>query len=126
MMKKGTETIIGARRDNSFGPIAMFGMGGIYVEIMKDVSFRALPLGKNEVMKMITDIKSYPLLLGVRGEEKKDIDGIADTILKIGAILNRCDSISDIEINPLVAYDYDEGVKAIDVRILLSKEREAN
>ncbi len=126
MISRGTETIIGARQDNAFGPICMFGMGGIYVEVMKDVSFRSLPLGRGEVMKMIADIKSYPLLLGVRGEEKKDIRGIADALLNVGAILQQCPDISDIEINPLVVYDHDEGVKAVDVRILLSKEMEAN
>jgi len=124
MVKKGTETIIGARRDHAFGPISMFGMGGVYVEVMKDVSFRALPLTRGEVMKMIASIKSYPLLLGVRGEEKRDIEGIADVIIKVGAVLQCCDDISDIEVNPLVAYEKDVGVKALDVRILLSNADE--
>ena len=118
MVHGGTELIVGARIDPSFGPIVMCGLGGIYVEVMKDVSFRALPLSLREAITMIKEIRSYPLLLGVRGEKRKDIDGLVETILKVGEILQRCRSISDIEINPLVV-DV-EGVKAVDVRILLS------
>ena len=121
MVEKGTETIIGGRIDGSFGPVIMFGLGGIYVEVMKDVSFRALPLSRGEAMSMIKQIRSYPLLLGVRGEEQRDINGIVDVILKVGAIVRKCTDISDIEVNPLVAYERGDGVKAVDVRILLKK-----
>jgi acetate---CoA ligase (ADP-forming) len=121
MVKPGTETIIGARRDKTFGPIIMFGLGGIYVEVMKDVAFRALPVNQKEIMSMIKEIRGYPLLLGVRGEEKKDIDQVVETILKVGAILQKCQRISDIEINPLVVYAHGQGVKAVDVRILITK-----
>jgi len=96
----------------------MVGLGGIYVEVMKDVSFRGLPLNREEVINMIKEIKSYPILLGVRGEKKKDIDTLVETIIKVGTILTRCRGISDIEINPLVVYE--KGVKGLDVRILLS------
>jgi len=119
MAMPGTELIIGARRDKVFGPIVMFGLGGIYVEVMKDISFRAFPLNRNEVINMIKEIRSYPLLLGVRGEKKKDINGIVDTIIKLGTIIQKCKTISDIEINPLVAYEQGKGVKALDVRIIL-------
>lgn len=120
MVQAGAETIIGARRDQTFGPIVAFGLGGIYVEVMKDVSFRALPIDRKEAIAMIKQIKSYPLLLGVRGEPQKDIERVVDTILKLGAILERCESISDIEINPLMVYEQGKGVKAVDVRILLT------
>ena len=122
MVKKGTETIIGARIDPGFGRTIMFGLGGIYVEVMKDVAFRSWPIDNHEALAMIKDIKSYPLLLGVRGEEKRDIDGVVDVLLKVGAILESCDLITDIEINPLVAYEQGDGVKAVDVRILLKKD----
>jgi acetyl coenzyme A synthetase (ADP forming)-like protein len=121
MVKMSTETIIGARRDKTFGPILMFGLGGVYVEVMKDVSFRALPLSRREIMSMVKEIRAYPLLLGVRGEEKKDLDGVVETIVKVGTILQQCQRISDIEINPLVVYEHGRGVKAVDVRILLSR-----
>ena len=120
MVKAGTETIVGARRDSTFGPIIMFGLGGIYVEVMKDVAFRALPIDRKEVMSMVKQIRAYPLLLGVRGEEKKDVDSVVDTIIKVGTIIQKCKLISDIEINPLVVYENGKGVKAVDVRILIS------
>jgi acyl-CoA synthetase (NDP forming) len=124
-VKPGVETIVGARHDLSFGPIVMFGLGGIYVEVMKDIVFRAFPLNLREANRMIRQIKTYPLLLGVRGETRKDIDALADAILRVGTIIKRFKDISDIEINPLVAYDHGEGVKAVDVRILLSRQEAA-
>jgi acyl-CoA synthetase (NDP forming) len=121
MVHHGTEIIAGARRDRSFGPIVMVGLGGIYVEVMKDVTFRALPLDRKEIIKMIKEIKSYPLLMGVRGEKTKDMDALVDAIIKLGAIIQKCRHISDIEINPLLIYDQGEGATAVDVRILLAK-----
>ncbi|MCP4716497.1 MAG: acetate--CoA ligase family protein [Deltaproteobacteria bacterium] len=122
MLNKDVETIIGARRDSTFGPIIMFGLGGIYVEVMKDVAFRALPLSLREIFTMIKETRSYPLLLGVRGEEKKDLQSVINVIIKLGALIRRCPSIADIEINPLMVYEQGLGAKAVDVRILLSKD----
>jgi acetyl coenzyme A synthetase (ADP forming)-like protein len=124
-VKPGTEVIIGARRDKSFGPIIMFGLGGIYVEVMKDVSFRALPVSYRETRLMVEEINSYPLLLGVRGEAQKDIEKIVDTIYRIGYILQNCPRITDIEVNPLMVYEQGYGVKAVDIRVMLS-ENEGN
>ena len=124
MVKPGVETIIGARQDASFGPIVMFGLGGIYVEVMKDVAFRAAPISRREAHAMVSDIRSYPLLLGVRGEKRKEIDGIVDVAMKLGALIDRCRDITDIEINPLVVYEHGQGVKAVDVRILFQTTRE--
>jgi acetate---CoA ligase (ADP-forming) len=125
MVRDEVETIVGARRDHSFGPTVMFGLGGIYVEVMRDIVFRSFPLGNQEILKMISQIRSYPLLLGVRGEKRKDIETVADTISRVGTILQDCKDITDIEINPLVVYSQGEGVRAVDVRILLSKPQEA-
>jgi acetyltransferase len=122
MVQPGTEMIVGARIDGSFGPTVMVGLGGIYVEVMKDVSFRATPLGKQEIMAMIKEIRSYPLLLGVRGEKTRDINALMDAIIKIGAVIRNCKGISDIEINPLVLYEQGMGARAVDVRIILSRE----
>jgi acetyltransferase len=121
MVRPGVEMIIGARRDVIFGPTIMVGLGGIYVEVMKDVSFRSLPLDRKEIQTMVKEIRSYPLLLGVRGEAMKDINKLVEAIIKIGAIIRRCKGITDIEINPLVVYEQGMGAKAVDVRILLSK-----
>ncbi|MBN1613207.1 MAG: acetate--CoA ligase family protein [Deltaproteobacteria bacterium] len=122
MVQPGTEMIVGARIDKTFGPIVMVGHGGIYVEVMKDVSFRALPLTRSDILSMIKQIRSYPLLLGVRGEKMKDIETLVDTILKLGAIVDKCEGISDIEINPLVIYEQGQGARAVDVRIILSRD----
>jgi len=119
MVRPGVETIIGARQDASFGPIVMFGLGGIYVEVMKDVAFRAAPVSRHEAQDMIASIRSYPLLLGVRGEKRKETEGIVDVAVKLGHLIDQCRDITDIEINPLVAYDYGEGVKAVDMRVLV-------
>jgi acetyl coenzyme A synthetase (ADP forming)-like protein len=126
MVSSGIETIVGSRRDTIFGPIVMFGLGGIYVEVMKDVSFRAYPVTHTEVLTMMKETRSYPLLLGVRGEEKKDINAVMNTIMKVGAIIETCQHISDIEINPLVVYEHGQGVKAVDIRILLEDRGDKN
>ena len=118
MVRSGVETIIGARQDRSFGPTVMVGLGGIYVEVMKDVSFRAAPVDKATALEMIADLRSFPLLLGVRGEKRKDIEAVADVIVTLSHLIDQCRNITDIEINPLVAYDVGEGAKAVDVRIL--------
>jgi acetate---CoA ligase (ADP-forming) len=122
MVKKGVELIVGARRDPSFGPVVMCGLGGIYVEVMKDISFRAMPLNRNIALSMLEEIRSYPLLLGARGEEKKDIEAVIDTIIKIGSIIKKCERITDIEINPVVVYSINKGLTAVDARILISKQ----
>jgi len=121
MVRPGTETIVGARRDRVFGPVIMFGLGGIYVEVMKDVAFRSLPVTLTEASEMVSGIKSYPLLMGVRGEEFKDVPEIILTIVKIQKLIMSVDEIEDIEINPLTVYDRGEGCLAVDARILISK-----
>lgn len=116
----GTQIIIGARRDPSFGPILMVGLGGIYVEVMKDVSFRALPISRQDAIDMLKELKSYPLLLGVRGEEKRDIDAVVGVLLRVGSLLLTSEQISDIEVNPLIVYEHGRGGIAVDARVLLA------
>lgn len=124
MIERGIELIIGARMDRAFGPIVMCGMGGIYVEVIKDVVFRGLPIDTAEAMKMLKEIRSFPLLLGVRGEKKKDIEGVIDTIMRVGTIIKKCPKITDIEINPVVVFEKSKGLRALDVRILIKKPEE--
>jgi acetyltransferase len=121
MVKPGTELIVGARIDQIFGPIIMIGLGGIYVEVMKDVSFRALPISAGDIISMIKELRSYPLLLGVRGEKMKDVAAVMNVVTILGAILRHGQGISDIEINPLVVYEQGDGVMAVDIRIILAK-----
>jgi len=122
-MEEAIETIIGARIDNSFGPTVMFGLGGIYVEVLKDVSFRAVPLTRENAVEMVRQIRAYPLLLGVRGEERRDIEGCVDIIMKLAKIVLSCPEISDIEINPVLAFEQKKGVLAVDTRILLGEPK---
>ncbi|RLF36652.1 MAG: CoA-binding protein [Thermoplasmata archaeon] len=124
MVPKGVETIVGGTLDPSFGPVVMFGLGGIYVETLKDVTFRAVPLTLNDAKKMVRGINAYPILLGVRGEKQKDIKGIVDVLLRVGKLMEKIEDVSDIEINPLMVYEYGEGVKVVDVRILLKQKGE--
>jgi acetyltransferase len=122
MVKPGNEFIVGVRRDKTFGPIAMFGLGGIYVEVMKDVSFRSVPLNRKEAMDMISEVRSHRILEGARDGRRKDTEAVIDAIMKLGSIIRSCRKITDIEINPLVVYDNGKGVSAVDVRILVSGE----
>lgn len=119
MVKSGSEFIVGGRVDPAFGPVVMFGLGGIYVEVMKDVVFRALPLSRQEIQSMMGDIKAAALLKGVRGQAPKDTDAVADAILKVATILHECPEITDIEINPVVIYEKGKGLKAVDSRIMI-------
>jgi acetyltransferase len=121
MVKKGTELIVGARKDAQMGPIVMCGMGGIYVEVMKDVAFRSASLNRKEALRMVSETRSYELLLGARGDEQKDIDVVVETIIKTATIIKRVARITDIEINPVVVYETGKGCKAVDVRILVKK-----
>jgi acyl-CoA synthetase (NDP forming) len=122
MVAGGVETIVGARRDPTFGPTVMFGLGGIYVEVLRDVTFRASPVDRREAMRMVSGVRSYPLLLGVRGEERKDIEGILDAILRVQALLQALPRVTDVELNPLRVFDQGEGVVALDARVLLAAE----
>lgn len=119
-MDEALETIIGARIDAIFGPTVMFGLGGIYVEVLKDVAFRAVPLTWRDANKMVKQIRSYPLLLGVRGEARKDIEGCVDVVMKLGKVIQSILDISDIEINPCLVFEKGRGVLCVDARILLT------
>jgi len=115
MVPKGVETIVGATTDPSFGKVLMFGLGGIYVEVLKDVAFRVAPVSRREISRMMREVGSYPLLLGVRGESRRDIDSVVDAVYRIGILVSRFPEISELDINPLVVYE--KGAKVLDARI---------
>jgi len=118
MVDKGVEVIVGGIRDAQFGPAVMFGIGGVIVELLKDVSFRLAPVTKEECLAMMEEIKAYPLLAGYRGAEPADLDAIADVIIKIGNIMAEAVDIKEMEINPLIVYP--EGAMAVDARVVLN------
>ena len=121
MVSIGSEFIVGGRRDAAFGPVVMFGLGGIYVEVMKDVVFRALPINRKIASSMVSSIRAAALLDGVRGQAAKDKNSVIDAILKVGTILQECPRITDIEVNPIVVYEDGKGLKAVDSRIMIAK-----
>jgi len=119
MVRGGVEAILGVQRDPVFGPVVMFGLGGIFTEIMKDVTFRLAPFGEEEAMEMIRAIRGFPLLDGARGAAKADQAALAKALsrLSVFADANR-DVIRSIDVNPLVVLPEGEGVMALDAVIL--------
>jgi len=118
MNPKGRELIIGMSRDLTFGPMVMFGLGGIFVEILKDVTFRLAPMSLKDVKEMIYETKAAGTLLrGVRGEPPADINSIIDIILRVSQLVTEFPEILEMDINPLFAYNDGEGASALDVKI---------
>lgn len=117
MVRPGTEVIVGTSKDPQFGPVIMFGLGGIFVEVLKDVSFRIIPVTERDVQEMVKEIKGYPLLQGVRGKESSDIPALVEMILKISNVVEEYPQIKELELNPIFAYR--DGAVAVDARIIL-------
>ena len=118
MAKKGQEVIVGMRKDPGFGVMMMFGMGGIFVELFKDVAFKVAPLTRKDALDMIQSTKAGKLLSGCRGMEKSDIDAVVDMILRLSQLAMDHPQIAEIEINPLVVYPEGEGALALDGRVI--------
>ena len=121
MAHKGIEVILGAFKDPKFGPMVMFGLGGTFVEVMKDVSFRLAPMWKLSAERMIKTTKSYKLLQGVRGNPPSDIEAIQDCILRLSQLVTEQPEITELDMNPLIVYPEREGCAVADSRILLKK-----
>ena len=118
MNPKGRELIIGMSRDLTFGALVMFGLGGIFVEVLKDVTFRLAPMSLKDVQEMIYETKAAGTLLrGVRGEPPADINSIIDMILRVSQLVTEFPEILEMDINPLFAYNEGEGASALDVKI---------
>ncbi|MEA1992867.1 MAG: acetate--CoA ligase family protein [Euryarchaeota archaeon] len=120
MVERGVETIVGCSEDPQFGPVVMFGLGGIYVEVLKDVAFRVAPIDREEALEMIHDIKTHELLFGVRGQEKKDIDAIAKIISRVSQLAYDFPEIIEMDINPLIALE--RGAKIADARMTIKSK----
>jgi acyl-CoA synthetase (NDP forming) len=119
MVRPGTEVIIGTSKDPQFGPVIMFGLGGIFVELLKDVSFRVIPVKGKDAQEMIEEIKGYPLLKGYRGKEPASITALVEIILKISKFIEQNSQVKELDLNPIFAYR-DKAV-AVDARIILEK-----
>ncbi len=120
MVPLGTEVIVGASKDPQFGPVIMFGLGGIFVEVLKDVSFRIIPVSEKDAREMIQEIKGYPLLQGYRGKEPANIPALVQMILKISKFVEENPETRELELNPIFAYP--KGAIAVDARIILEED----
>jgi acetate---CoA ligase (ADP-forming) subunit beta len=120
MVRPGTEVIVGTSKDPQFGPVLMFGLGGVFVELLKDVSFRVIPVEQKDAQEMIKEIKGFPLLQGYRGKEPADISSLVNIILKLSKLIEENQQIKELELNPIVAYR--NKAVAVDARILLEED----
>ncbi|NIM95168.1 MAG: CoA-binding protein [Anaerolineales bacterium] len=119
MVPPGLEVLIGMVRDPQFGPLITFGLGGIYVEILKDVAFRIAPFSRRETEEMLEEIKAHALLEGVRGQSPADKEALIDTILRISQLVTDFPEIMELDINPYIVYDQGRGGIALDMRLVL-------
>lgn len=115
-----TELIIGMTTDPQFGPALMFGIGGILVELLEDVSFRIAPITEYDANEMIHDIKGFPILDGYRGKPKADLDAIVDVLMKISKLVTEHEEIHEMDLNPV--FIYEKGLICVDARIILKKK----
>ena len=119
MVRSGKETILGAKQDPIFGPLVMFGLGGIYVEVLRDVVFRLAPVDEQEASRMVHSIKTLKLLKGVRGEKPSDLGALVDSLQRISQLVTEFPEIEEFDINPLLVLEEGKGVRTVDVRISL-------
>ncbi len=121
MVKGGTEVIVGFNRDPQFGPLVMFGLGGIYVELLKDVSFRVAPLSRTDVREMVKDIRTAAILKGARGEKPGDLEALEDCLLRLSKLATEYPQFAECDINPLLVFEKGGGICALDVRFRVEK-----
>jgi acetyltransferase len=119
MVKGGKEVILGVTYDRTFGHMIMFGLGGIYVEVLKDVSFRIIPVARRDAAAMINEIRTAGLLRGARGERPADLDAIATNIVNLSCLVNDFPEIQELDINPLLVME--KGAVALDARIIFEQ-----
>jgi acetyl-CoA synthetase (ADP-forming) len=112
-----TEVIVGATKDPQFGPALMFGLGGIFVEVLKDVTFRIAPITEEDAREMITEVKAYPILKGYRGQPPADIEAIVRILLNTSRLVMEHQEIKELDLNPIIVYE--KGAKTVDARIIL-------
>jgi len=117
MAPQSTEVIVGATKDPQFGPALMFGLGGIFVEVLKDVTFRIAPISEFDAREMITEVKAYPILKGYRGQPPVDVEAIVNILLNTSRLVMEHQEIKELDLNPIMVYE--KGAKTVDARIIL-------
>jgi acyl-CoA synthetase (NDP forming) len=121
MLQGGREVILGGKRDPSFGPVVMFGLGGVYVEVLEDVAFRLAPLSREDAEEMIAEVRGSRLLRGVRGERPADVDALAEALVALSRLLTECPEIVEVDLNPLLVFEH--GVAAVDARVVVRSQK---
>jgi acyl-CoA synthetase (NDP forming) len=116
MVCGGAEVIVGLNRDPLFGPLLMFGMGGIYVELLKDVSFRVAPITEEDARQMIEEIQTSKMLKGFRGKKPGDIEALCDCLLRVSKLAVDYPQFAECDMNPLLVFEEGKGVMALDAR----------
>jgi acetate---CoA ligase (ADP-forming) subunit beta len=117
MARKGVEVIVGMSKDPQFGPVLMFGLGGVLVELLKDVAFRIVPVAKYDAAEMIREIKGFPMLTGFRGSEPCDLAALENLIVSVSDFVEKHPEVKELDLNPVFAYK--DGVMAVDARVVL-------
>jgi acetyl-CoA synthetase (ADP-forming) len=121
MVPKGVEVAVGGLRDPEFGPAVMFGLGGIFIEVMRDVSFRIAPVSEEEAEEMMKEIRGFKILQGYRGSEAVDLKALAKIIVSASKIMAENEEISQLDLNPIIASR--QGAKAVDARVILNQPK---
>ena len=119
MVPDALEVIVGATRDPTFGPIIMFGLGGIFVEVLKDVSFRIAPVTRYDAENMLKEIRAAKILDGYRGEPPRDKEALIDIIVNLSKLMEELEEVSDVDLNPIMSFEKGKGAKVADARVLL-------
>lgn len=117
MARPGIEVIVGMSKDPQFGPVLMFGLGGVLVEVLKDVSFRIVPLEPRDARQMVREIKGFPVLQGFRGQDPANLEALEKLLLKVSAFVDAHPEIEELDLNPVFAYK--DGALAVDARIVV-------
>lgn len=117
MAPSSTEIIVGSTKDPQFGPALMFGLGGIFVEVLKDVTFRIAPITESDAREMITEVKAYPILKGYRGQPPADVDAIVNILMNTSRLVMDHEEIKELDFNPIMVYE--KGAKTVDARIII-------
>ena len=118
MAEPGIEVIVGMTTDAQFGPVLMFGLGGVLVEVLKDVAFRVVPITARDARQMVRDIQGFPILQGYRGQEPADLEALEALLLKLSAFIEGHAEVAELDLNPVFAYP--DGAIAVDARIVLA------
>ncbi|UCC27395.1 MAG: acetate--CoA ligase family protein [Candidatus Bathyarchaeota archaeon] len=117
MAHQSTEVIVGATKDPQFGPALMFGLGGIFVEVLKDVTFRIAPISESDAREMVTEVKASPILKGYRGQPPADIKAVVEILMNTSRLVMEHQEIKELDLNPIMVYE--KGAKTVDARIIL-------